>query len=139
MLCAPSLAPSYEYWLKFLSSTVPTSVTTPIFQAPACGEPAAADSLGAAADPLGAAADPLGAPADPLGAAADPLGAAALALGAAAVPVAAEAVAVAGVDAAVLGLAGVAGAVVGLPPLLHAAMRTTVAAARANDERMCIQ
>src|SRR4051794_26922792 len=132
MLCAPSFAPSYEYWLKFLSSTVPTSVTTPTFQTPACGEPAAADSLGAAADPLGAAADPLGA-------AADPLGAAALALGAAAVAVAAVAVAAAGADAGVLGLAGVAGAVVGLPPLLHAAMRTTVAAPRANDERMCIQ
>jgi hypothetical protein len=26
------LAPSYEYWLKFLSSTRPTSVTTPIFR-----------------------------------------------------------------------------------------------------------
>jgi len=131
MLCAPSFAPSYEYWLKFLSSMVPTSVTTPTFQTPAWGEPAAADSLAAAADALGAAADALGA-------AADPLGAAALALGAAAVAVAAVAVAAAGADAGVLGLAGVAGAAVGLP-LLHAATRTTVAAPRANDERMCIQ
>src|SRR5689334_1813605 len=31
MSAAPFCAPSYENWLKFLSSTVPTSVTTPIF------------------------------------------------------------------------------------------------------------
>ena len=30
MSVAPATAPSYEYWLKFLSLTVPTSVTTPI-------------------------------------------------------------------------------------------------------------
>ena len=36
MVCAPSLAPSYEYWLKFLSSIVPTSVTTATVHAPAC-------------------------------------------------------------------------------------------------------
>jgi len=29
MSAAPFVAPSNEYWLKFLSSTVPTSVTTP--------------------------------------------------------------------------------------------------------------
>src|SRR5574337_546857 len=33
MSCAPFWAPSKEYWLKFLSSTVPTSVTTPILRA----------------------------------------------------------------------------------------------------------
>src|SRR5690606_31401725 len=33
---APSSAPSHEYWLKFRSSSVPTSVTTPTVQ-PAAG------------------------------------------------------------------------------------------------------
>ena len=45
MAVAPATAPWYEYWLKFLSSTRPTSVTTPIFNVEA---EAAADGLAAA-------------------------------------------------------------------------------------------
>src|SRR5215212_3956734 len=40
ILAAPSWAPSQEYWLKFLSSSVPTSVTNPIFRADAAADPA---------------------------------------------------------------------------------------------------
>ena len=41
MAVAPSRAPAYEYWLKFLSSIEPTSVWTPTLKAPAAGDPAA--------------------------------------------------------------------------------------------------
>src|SRR5450759_3536735 len=45
MSVAPATAPSYENWLKFLSSTVPTSVTTPIFRVEVATD-AAADVAG---------------------------------------------------------------------------------------------
>src|SRR3954471_17724389 len=84
MSWAPSLAPSNEYWLKFLSSTVPTSVTTPIFQLPPLVEGGGALGLSAAA--VGEASAAVGVAAAAVGEAA---AAVALAVAAAAVAVAA--------------------------------------------------
>src|SRR4051812_27035703 len=124
MLCAPSFAPSYEYWLKFLSSIVPTSVTTPTVQ------------------PLGAIVAPS------VGATVGPsvgFSVAAVVGSLVAVPVVASVVAavvgalVAAVVAALVAggawVAAVLGLVVAAGVPLQAAISTAVAATKANDER----
>src|SRR5215468_3889890 len=54
-LLAPSCVPSHENWLKFLSLSVPTSVTRPIFRAEPPPGAVLVPALGAA---LGAPLDP---------------------------------------------------------------------------------
>jgi len=107
--------------LKFLSSMVPTSVTTPTVQplGAMLGGGRVTAAVGVAAATVGVAAAAVGVAAAAVGVAAAAVGVAAAVVGAA-------------VGAVVLGLVVAAG-------LPHAAISRTVVTPRANDERICIR